>query len=131
MTGQIEVQSQEDTALTFSTCKDILPSSYRWRKNRDRNSARVMPLVSFLGDKDGKAEGWHRDEERASRGLSRAGRRSHFLPWEKQMVVTETLLLAGASDANGVYRDLAWAWGRKQGFHQDLVAQFFERGCSF
>ena len=89
--------------------------------------APVMPLVVWLRNNAHKAFGWHRKEERLSRGCfplsSPAARLEN---WERQLVLVEILLLSGGTPyAN--FRDLAHAWGREKNFHTTLAISVFER----
>jgi hypothetical protein len=86
-----------------------------------------MPLVAHLDNNVKMEKSWHRQQERRSRGLSPVASGAQFESWEKQLIVAESLLLYGVQNSHGCYRSLAHAWGRKQGFHNVLLEQFFDR----
>eukprot|EP00977_Amphora_coffeiformis_P003066 scaffold578_cov167-Amphora_coffeaeformis.AAC.13 len=88
----------------------LLPRSIAYRPvlNAERTGPRsLMPLVEVLRDgAETKEAGWHRNAERAARGLPPA--------------LVEILLLSGGTpQAN--FRHLAHAWGRERGFHHVLI----------
>jgi hypothetical protein len=83
-----------------------------------------MPLIQHL--KDGfdasKPPAWHRNEERAARGLYPVHNPATQLEcWERELVWMEILLLTG--NTNSSFRHLARGWGRDKGFHM-VLAQF-------
>lgn len=78
-----------------------------------------MPLVLFLKSNSWRGVSWHRNQERLAREHDAATPSAHFEPWEKQLVLFEIMLLAGI--ANPPYGDLAYAWGRDDGFHKVLL----------
>ena len=97
----------------------ILPESIGWS---DENEP--MPLIKHL--KDGfdsqKPRGWHRNEERRSRGLPPVPNPAVQLEgWERELVWLEICLLSGCPKSS--FRHLARSWGRDKGFHM-VLAQF-------
>ena len=69
----------------------LLPRSIAYRPvlNAERTGPRsLMPLVEVLRDgAESKEAGWHRNAERAARGLPAVENISnHMEPWEKQLV---------------------------------------------
>ena len=97
----------------------ILPQSISWSSSVD-----AMPLIKHL--KDGfdrkKPTGWHRNEERRSRGLPPVPNPAVQLEtWERELVWMEICLLSGCPKSS--FRHLARSWGRDKGFHT-VLAQF-------
>lgn len=86
----------------------------------------VMPLVRYFLNSTAKPLGWHRIQERLCRG-SKPLRSitAQFEPWERQLVMFETMLLSGTGW--NATEDLSHAWGRENGFHIVLVNQICER----
>lgn len=71
--------------------------------------------------------GWHRNNERAARGLSFVDVSSTILEdWEGELVWTETLLLHSRQNPSS-YVHLAYAWGQQPGFHEDIAKIVTER----
>jgi hypothetical protein len=102
-----------------SVYDSILPESIGWADDTD-----AMPLVKHL--KDGferqKPRGWHRNEERRSRGLPPVPNPAVQLEgWERELVWMEICLLSGCPQSS--FRHLARSWGRDKGFHM-VLAQF-------
>jgi len=70
--------------------------------------------------------GWHRNAERAARGIRPVASPSIQLEtWERQLCLFEIMLLSGT--VHPCHKELAHAWGRDKGFHNALVAQVSER----
>jgi hypothetical protein len=97
----------------------ILPASIGWSDEKE-----AMPLIKHL--KDGfdrlKPRGWHRNEERRSRGLPPVPNPAVQLEgWERELVWLEICLLSGCPQSS--FRHLARSWGRDKGFHM-VLAQF-------
>jgi len=121
-----------------SAYDDIVPSSLLY-KLTDANirEKRLMPLVTHLkeGREDKKPFGWHRDEERLSRGIAPAMKRRedgkgkaqspHFEPWERQLFLVEYSLLAGTYGSN--LTDLLHAWGRESNALMTMRKELSER----
>mmetsp|Transcript_18752 Transcript_18752/g.45265 ORF Transcript_18752/g.45265 Transcript_18752/m.45265 type:complete len:526 (+) Transcript_18752:147-1724(+) len=77
----------------------------------------IMPLVQFLREGREKPFGWHRNQERRSRGMFPCTSLSMQLePSERQLALVEILLLSGGTP-HANFKDLAHAWGREKGFH--------------
>lgn len=97
----------------------ILPESIGWTDETD-----AMPLVKHLKDgfDQSKPRGWHRNEERRSRGLTPVINPAIQLEgWERELVWMEICLLSGSPQSS--FRHLARSWGRDKGFHM-VLAQF-------
>lgn len=102
-----------------SVFDSILPESIGWSEEKE-----AMPLIKHL--KDGfdrqKPRGWHRNEERRSRGLPPVPNPAVQLEgWERELVWLEICLLSGCPQSS--FRHLARSWGRDKGFHM-VLAQF-------
>lgn len=98
----------------------VIPASLSW----NATLGTPMPLIQHL--KDGfdavKPPAWHRNEERAARGLFPVHNPATQLEgWERELVWMEILLLTGNPQAS--FRHLARGWGRDKGF-QMVLAQF-------
>jgi len=107
-----------------SVYESIIPNSVGWKPSSVETD--MMPLVKHLKDgfDSGKPAAWHRNEERAARGLVPAQEDCTNLErWERELAWMEFLILSGTSDDN--YEYLARAWGT-DGFHM-LLAQFMGR----
>ena len=97
----------------------ILPESIGWSDDSE-----AMPLVKHLkhGFDTQKCRGWHRNEERRSRGLPPVPNAAVQLEgWERELVWMEICLLSGCPQSS--FRHLARSWGRDKGFHM-VLAQF-------
>ncbi|KAL3921293.1 MAG: hypothetical protein SGILL_002821 [Bacillariaceae sp.] len=106
-----------------SVYDEILPKSIAHRQGDNCN-----PLVSFLkvGFDQGKPSGWHRNEERAARGLIQIDKPATQLEnWERELVFYEILVLSGAPGSS--FRHLARAWARDKAFHTVLANYIFSR----
>jgi hypothetical protein len=102
----------------------VIPESLSWTADMGT----VMPLVQHL--KDGfvavKPPAWHRNEERAARGLFPIHNSATQLEgWERELVWMEILLLTGNPSSS--FRHLARGWGRDKGFHMVLAQYICER----
>ena len=99
----------------------ILPASVRTAETTE-----APPIVEFLRDGLSKPPGWHRNQERQSRGYDLILNLSTPLEgWERELVCTETLLLTGVSEE--AFGHLARAWGREPGFHRALSTSVLDR----
>ena len=110
-----------------SVYDNILPQSIAFRPSANDSSKELMPLVTFL--KDGRknfASGWHRKQERLSRGLHPVPGSSQLDGWERQLALCEILLLSGGT-RGACFMDLSHAWGREKHFHHTLAAAVCER----
>ena len=107
----------------------IVPTSIAWKasKRKGEHEGRdVMPLVAHLRDNSHLEAGWHRNQERLSRGIKpTATPAAQFEPWERQLCMFEIMLMAGTLHHS--HKDLAHGWGREKGFHNVLVNQVCER----
>ena len=95
--------------VTTSVYEQIIPLSI--------HGGPRMPLLDHL--KADKPRGWHRQAERACRGLPQVAVDTPLEDWEQDLVQVETLLLSGTEDA--VFRHLAKAWGQEEGFHSQVI----------
>ena len=108
--------------IIASVYDKIIPDSVSW------NGTDTLPLILHLkaGFDEQKPRGWHRNEERRSRGLVEVINPAIQLQgWERELVWYETCLLSGNSQVS--FRHLARAWGRDKGFHMVLTQFICER----
>jgi hypothetical protein len=117
----------------------IIPASIGWKPPKPANSRRssagadsatapaeVMPLIAHLRNNHKLEAGWHRAQERLSRGMKMvASQGSQLEAWERQLVFLEIGLISGLP--NPPHKELSHAWGREKGFHNVLVSQICER----
>ena len=106
-----------------------LPSLPKKAGGEDQNE--LIPLLQHLVDGESLDPGWHRTQERLSRGIRPAKSLSVQLEsWEKQLAVLEMALIAGTDTKHltqqKVTKVLAHAWGREKGFHKIML----EHHCS-
>jgi hypothetical protein len=107
-------------ATGFSVYDEILPKSISY----DVKKGGEMPLIMHLkhGFQTNKPPAWHRNEERAARGIIQIDNPAQqLMGWERELVWMEILVLTGVPGAS--FRHLARAWGRDKGFHM-VLAQF-------
>jgi len=121
---------QEDLPVTIvgeSIYDHIIPLSTFWKIKKDSSNDDEMPLIKHL--KAGLSEkeaGWHRREERQSRGLKGiTSLAAQFDTWERQLIMFEIMLLSGTGW--NATQELAHAWAREKGFHVSLANQICER----
>ena len=108
--------------IIASVYDKVIPDSICW------NGKDTLPLILHLkaGFDEQKPRGWHRNEERRSRGLVEVLNPAIQLQgWERELVWLETCLLSGNSQVS--FRHLARAWGRDKGFHMVLTQFICER----
>ena len=125
----------------------IIPSSFAWRadggghqwsttpKAKGKGKAtpkklegatEMIPILHHLAANEHQDPGWHRAEERLSRGIRPPKSNSVQLEsWERQLAVLEMALVSGVDtgslSAHKVSKLLGHAWGREKGFHKMMV----------
>mmetsp|Transcript_5976 Transcript_5976/g.8694 ORF Transcript_5976/g.8694 Transcript_5976/m.8694 type:complete len:780 (+) Transcript_5976:48-2387(+) len=105
----------------------IIPASIAWKVTKKRiEEKELMPFVKHLRDGKDLPSAWHRNQERASRGIRPVSSTSLQLEvWERQLVLLEIMLITGTMWSSN--KDLAHAWGREKGFHNIIMNQVCNR----
>mmetsp|Transcript_17605 Transcript_17605/g.20376 ORF Transcript_17605/g.20376 Transcript_17605/m.20376 type:complete len:274 (+) Transcript_17605:97-918(+) len=94
----------------------------------NENQIQEMPLVEHFKKNFHLEAGWHRNQERASRGATVASVSAQLEPWEKQLLMFETMLISGTVHNNiKSWKAFSHAWGRDKRFITNLVGQICER----
>lgn len=95
-----------------SVYDEIIPTSIGWKANKARiENGEAMQFVAHLRDNANLEAGWHRNAERASRGIPKVTSKATQLEiWERQLALLEIMLITGTMYSS--LKLFAHAWGR-------------------
>lgn len=93
-------------STTESVYCTIIPQCIRYNPSPDT----LMPLSQYLLEHSNREVGWHRHDERRTRGLPAVDCTSPLDDWERNLISTEILLLVGTPTYESGHQQLARAW---------------------